>query len=226
MIGLDWDNRREHTFQRLRENVAATGCTNRAHNPVDPRPPLTAEDDLRHHLAARTAALEQMETWQARAARATAVLQQVELRQDIAPAVLRDHAADPAAATAAERDQAAQVLRTLADQATAHAVNAAATPTRSVERDPGEAQLSQLREHLVAAIAQGGPPSDIAELGRAWGNALESVVPAADAIARTAAAAAARKRAVRRMAADQRPPTFVVHQPRRMSKAMRHCRAI
>ena len=39
MIGLDWDTRREHTFQRLRETVAATGCTSRQHNPTPPTCP-------------------------------------------------------------------------------------------------------------------------------------------------------------------------------------------
>ena len=204
MIGLDWDSRREHTFQRLRDVVAASGCTNRVHNRIDRRPSLTPADDLRQHLAARTAALERTETQQARAARAGAILTGVELRQDAAAAVLRDHAADPALATAAERDEAAQVLRALADQAPGRAATSAKAQANNDERDPREARLAQLREHLVAAIAEARAPRDVAEIGRAWAAALEELVPAADAIARAVAAAAARKKAGRGLAGDTR----------------------
>src|SRR3954454_2981660 len=74
MIGLDWDTRREHTFQHMRDMVAASDCTNRVHNPVSTRPSLTPDEDLRQHLAVRTEARAQTEAQKARAARASSVL--------------------------------------------------------------------------------------------------------------------------------------------------------
>ena len=100
MIGLDWDTRREHTFQRLRETVAATGCTSRQHNPPPPAMPRTNHADLEQHLVDSVRTRRETDRINARAAAATAVLADAELRHNHAPGVLRQVTTDPSAATA------------------------------------------------------------------------------------------------------------------------------
>ncbi len=126
-----------------------------------------------------------------------------ELRHNHAPVVLRQVAADPAAATAGERDVAAHTLRALAFNAVAEATHAAATVQTG--GDNREERLSAARDLLVAAIAAGDQPR-IDTAAEAWLGALDALIPPDDAIARAVAAGGNRSAAAARLGVPERNP--------------------
>ena len=99
MTGLDWDARREQTIARLREATAITGCTGTRHTDEPAMPDTDVSVLWNHHLANDAVRRLQLETRRTTIDVVTEHLQAAELRHDLAPGLLTEIAANPAAAT-------------------------------------------------------------------------------------------------------------------------------
>jgi hypothetical protein len=133
MIGLDWDQRREATINRLREATAITGCTATRHQ-AEPDPQVAIPASVEHlwqdHLHSQTTERVRAITRQAAVDQVIEILQAAELRHDLAPAILADTADDPANAGADDRAQVTQRLHQLAADAVERAAQSAADAAR------------------------------------------------------------------------------------------------
>jgi hypothetical protein len=217
MIGLDWDSRREQAIARLREATAITGCTGTRHQ-AEQRP--QADHDPRlwdDHLQAETQSRTRATAYRAAVDVITEQLQSLELRHDLAPALLAETAAEPSTATPEDRKDVAAQLVQLAARAVEKADNTAADAVRAVTDHQDitgrEARVAQARAavaDLAAATAVWGTPTGSvtpAEVAAGWLTALEELLPAQLAADRAAAAAAARAAAVdRRLSVGRRHP--------------------
>jgi hypothetical protein len=214
MTGLDWDARRDQAIARLREATAITGCTGTRHQP---EPPIVGGVDQRlwdEHLHTETQQRREREILRTIVDVVTEHLQTAELRHDLAPGLLADTTADPAAATTDDRATVAARLHGIAENAATTAVQLAADAARTVNDQHDladrETHVATARCRLAETIATSPPGAmDTAVAGarREWLTAVEGLVPSKTAADRAAAAAATRATSIERRANTRtRPP--------------------
>ena len=222
MIGLDWDQRKDATINRLREATAVTGGTATRHQP-EPEPTRNtaevidslwrdhknSESHRRYRDIARQAAEHIVEE----------ILQAAELRHELAPAILAELTAHSANEHNDETGVVAERLVQLAVDAVARATRAAAdavaTVTDAHQHSEQEAALSVARAHIVTLLSSSAlnrqtPGADVVQdQSQNWLRSLEHYLPARIAADRAAAAAAARTAAVdQRATARRRHPNI------------------
>ncbi|WP_420120547.1 hypothetical protein [Nakamurella sp.] len=215
MIGLDWDQRREATISRLREATAITGCTATRHQP-EPEPGAaitTAAENLWHdHLDQQTRRRIHAAALQAATDIVTDILGAAELRHDLAPTILANIAENPADATDEDREQVAQRLHQLAQDAVNRAAQSATDAARTIldaqQHVAHEAAVADARDTIAAQFATaalgGQTSSKPDDSTRQWLDTLETLLPAAIAAGRAAASACARTVATDQRAAARR----------------------
>jgi hypothetical protein len=221
MIGLDWDQRKDATINRLREATAITGCTATRHQP-EPEPARTrtnAIDKLwQDHLDSESQRRARVIARRAAEDSVVEILQAAELRHELAPVILADVTAEAATDDA---DQVGAVTERLVQRAvdaveraatvSADAVNAVIEAHHHSER---EANLADARDYFATSLASSTLNCDTSgpnpqELALGWLRALEHLLPARIAADRAAAAAAARTAAVdQRAIARRRHPNI------------------
>jgi len=215
MIGLDWDQRRESAISRLREATAITGCTATRHQAEpEPAPAISTsvEQLWKDHLDSQTLERVRAVARQAAIDQVVEILQDAELRHDLAPAILAETADDAAHATDDDRVRVAERLRQLAIDAVERASQSAADAARTVidaqQHAAHEGAVALARDDLADLFASaslaGRNSSTSADLTRSWLDALETLLPASIAADRAAAAATARTSAVDERAAARR----------------------
>jgi len=215
MTGLDWDARREHTITRLREATAITGCTASRHHDEPPMPVTEVIELWNNQLAEDASTRLQRDTRRTVFDLVTEHLQAAELRHDLAPGLLTEIAANPAAATTDERSTVAARLQQIAEQAatTVDQIAADASSAIADQHDLAgrEASVDAARRRVAEAVAtvNAGEANgiDTAAARRDWLAAIENLVPATLAAERAAAAAMARTQSAgRRTPAQGRHP--------------------
>ena len=215
MTGLDWDARREHTITRLREATAITGCTGTRHTDEPVMPDTDVTELWTNHLADDASTRLQRETRRTIIDLVTEHLQAAELRHDLAPGLLTEIAANPADPTTDELAAIAARLQQIAEQAAATVDQIAADASSAIadqhDLASREAAVDGARKRLAetATTRKAGDPYDMdpAAARLRWLASIESLLPAALAADRTAAAAMARTQsAERRTPAQGRHP--------------------
>ena len=215
MTGLDWDARREQAIARLREATAITGCTSTRHHDESSIPDTDLSRLWNEHIA------EDAQTRRRREVRRIVVevvaehLQAAELRHDLAPGLLTELAANPAAATVEERAAIAARLHQVSEQAAATVGQIAADASRTVadqhDLAARETRVEAARRRLAeTAIGNTGDAtdSDPTAARREWLTAIENLVAVTLAVERAAAGMTARRTdfAEGRMATHRRHP--------------------
>ena len=212
MTGLDWDARREQTIARLREATAITGCTGTRHTDEPAMPDTDVSALWNDHLATDAASGVASETRRTTIDVVTEHLQAAELRHDLAPGLLTEIAANPAAATSDERAAVAARLQQIAEQAAATVDQIAADASRTIadQHDLAgrEAAVDAARRRVAEAATtmNAGDANDVdpAVARREWLAAIENLLPATLAADRAAAAAAASDSTADRVAGARR----------------------
>ncbi len=222
MIGLDWDQRRDATINRLREATAITGCTATRHQP-EPQPAGAAtnavdqlwQDHLDSESQHRTRELARQAVVQV----VTEILHAAELRHELAPSILVELADD--STTADDQQQLiAERLLELAlkalERAGKSAADAASTVVDAQQHSAREAELADAREDIARSLASSAlnndsSPAGNEQLSHDWVDALERLLPAQIAAGRATAAAAARLAAVDKRAAARRRHPDIDH---------------
>lgn len=120
MTGLDWDARREQAIARLREATAITGCTSTRHHDEPPIPDTEVSLLWNKHIAEDAPTRRRRDVQRIIVDVVTERLQAVELRHDLAPGLLIEVAANPAAVTAEERAAIAAGLLQISEEAAAN----------------------------------------------------------------------------------------------------------
>ena len=194
MTGLDWDARREQAIARLREATAITGCTSTRHHDEPPIPDTDLSRLWNEHIADDAHTRRRRDAQRVIVDVVTEHLQAAELRHDLAPALLTELAADPAAATAEERAAIAARLHQISEQAAATVDQIAADASRTIadQHDlAGRETRVEAARRRVAETAIGNASdatdSDSAAARREWLTAIENLLPAALAVERAAA---------------------------------------
>ena len=137
----------------------------------------------------------------------TEQLQALELRHDLAPGLLAETAADPAAATTEEpggrRDPTPGIAEHAATTTAQIAADAARTVTDQHDLADRETRLATARRRLAETTATkpaGAMDTALAGARQEWLTAVESLVPATIAADRAAAAAITRATGIERQA--------------------------
>ena len=191
MTGLDWDARREQAIARLREATAITGCTSTRHHDEPPIRDTDLPQLWNDHIADDAQTRRRREVQRIVVDVVTEHLQAAELRHELAPALLTELAADPAAATAKERVAIAARLQQICEQAAVTVKQIATDASRTVadQHDLAgrETRLEAARRRVAETAignASDADSSDSAAARREWLTAIEKLLPAPLAVER------------------------------------------